>query len=468
MPKYAGVLPLADTTVDLARLQFATTSIYHFLFVPLTLGLTPLVAVMQTLWHRTGDERWYRLTRFFGTLMLINFAIGVATGIVQEFQFGMNWSTYSSYVGDVFGAPLAIEGLAAFFLESVFLGLWIFGCDLLPKRVHLAMIWLAAIGTWLSAYFILVANSWMQRPVGYELNGDKAQLNDVGALLSNRFAIHAFEHTLLVGLSTAALFIFGIACWHLVKGKNVETFRKAAALALIVGVPATGINLAVGSGFGIVTTDYQPMKIAGSEALWNTEQPAGFSLFQIGGFSQDDQDPSVVIQIPKLLSFLATGSVDGKVEGMNQLQADYQQKYGPGDYLPPVRVNYWSMRVMAYTGTLMFLLMALGALFYWRGTLERRRRFLWAAVGGIALPYVAATAGWVLTEMGRQPWIVQGLLKTADANSPAVSSGQIIASLSVFVLLYTCLAVADVTLMRRYARVDPPGGDDSKLEAEPA
>ena len=217
---------LAVTTVDLARIQFATTSLYHFLFVPLTLGLAPLVAVMQTLWYRGGDERWLRLTRFFGTLMLINFAIGVATGLVQEFQFGMNWSIYSEYVGDVFGAPLAIEGLAAFMLESTFLGLWIFGWDRLSRRVHLATVWLFAIGSWASAFFIISANSWMQRPVGSTVTDGRAELTDVWELFSNRFGIWAYVHVLLVGLTTASVVVFGVACWHFVRGRNQDLFRQ--------------------------------------------------------------------------------------------------------------------------------------------------------------------------------------------------------------------------------------------------
>jgi cytochrome bd ubiquinol oxidase subunit I len=460
------VIPFAIDTVDLARTQFATTSIYHFLFVPLTLGLGPLVAVMQTAWHRTGDERWYRLTRFFGTLLLINFAIGVATGLVQEFQFGMNWSTYSRYVGDVFGAPLAIEGLVAFFLESVFLGLWIFGWDLLPKRLHLATLWIAVAGTWLSAYFILVANSWMQHPVGYELSEGQAHLTDVWALLGNDFAVHAFLHTVLVGLSTGALFVFGVACWHLLRGRNADVFRKAAALALIVAVPVTGLNLVVGSRLGIVTTENQPMKIAGAEALWHTEQPAGFSLFQIGGFSSEHPHPSFSITVPRLLSFLSTGSFSAKVEGLDELQRQEVREHGRGDYLPPVEVNYWSMRVMAYAGTLMFLVALLGAFFYRRGTLERRRRFLRVGVASIALPFIAATAGWVLTEMGRQPWIVNGLLKTSEASSPTVSSAMLASSLAVFLLLYAALGVADFVLMRRHARLDPPVAAGPALPAE--
>jgi cytochrome d ubiquinol oxidase subunit I len=449
-------LVLALKTVDFARIQFAMTSIYHFLFVPLTLGLTPIVAIMHTCWHRTHDERWLRLTRFFGTLMLINFAIGVVTGLVQEFEFGMNWSVYSKYVGDVFGAPLAMEGLAAFFLESVFLGLWIFGWDRLRPRVHLATIWLAAAGTWLSAYFILVANSWMQHPVGYRVVHGHAELTSVGSLLSNNFAIKAFMHTILVGLTTGALLVLGVACWHMLRGRNVELFRRAAALALIVAVPVTFANLLVGSRFGIVTEADQPMKIAAAEALWNTEQPAGFSLFQIGGFSAAHPDPSVSVTIPKMLSFLAVGSFSAKVPGLNQLQAQERARYGPGSYIPPVAAVYWSMRVMAYLGGLMFLLAALGAWLYRRGRLESSRWFQRSAVVAIAFPFIAATAGWVLTEVGRQPWIVQGLLKTAEANSPHVSSVMIATTIVGFALLYLVLGAVDFVLMRRYAREDPP------------
>src|ERR1044072_6000171 len=225
---------VASTTVDLARFQFAMTSVYHFLFVPLTLGLGPLVAIMQTLWLRTGDDAWVRLTRFFGTLFLINFAIGVATGLVQEFEFGMNWSIYSEFVGNVFGAPLAIEGLAAFMLESTFLGLWIFGWTRLSPRVHLATLWIAVLGTWMSGYFILVANSWMQHPVGYKLVDGQAQLTSVWALLSNDFALRAYLHTMLAGLIFGSIVVLGICCWHFLPRRDVERFCKAAKLPLIV------------------------------------------------------------------------------------------------------------------------------------------------------------------------------------------------------------------------------------------
>ena len=355
--------PVADTALELARWQFALTTLFHFIFVPLTLGLAPLLAVMQTLWHRTGDERWLRLTRFFGTLFVINFAIGVATGLVMEFQFGMNWSAFSTYVGDVFGTPLAIEGIGAFMLEATFIGLWVFGWDRLSPRVHLATIYLVWIGTWLSAYFILTANSWMQHPVGYQINEQtgRAEANDIVDILTQGFVLFAWTHAILAGLVTASFFVLGVSCWHLLRRRNVDVFRAAAKLAIVVALPVTFVQLGVGSEFGVAVTDAQPMKIAAVEALWDTEQPAAFSLFQIGGFTEDDQTPSFDIEIPGLLSFLATNSFKSEVVGINELQSQYEQQYGPGNYVPDIRLVYWSMRVMAYLGTLLVLLALWGA-----------------------------------------------------------------------------------------------------------
>jgi cytochrome d ubiquinol oxidase subunit I len=450
---------LADTTVNLARAQFATTSIYHFLFVPLTLGLGPLVAVMQTAWYRTRNEQWLRLTKFFGTLFLINFAIGVATGLVQEFEFGMNWSVYSRFVGNVFGAPLAVEGLAAFMLEATFLGLWIFGWDRLSPRLHLATLWVAVLGTWMSGYFILVANSWMQHPVGYKLVNGEAQLTSVWALMSNGFALRAYVHTMLAGLIFGSIVMLGICCWQFLRRQDIDLFLKAAKLALIVAVPVTLLQLVVGNRFGAAVTSAQSMKIAASEAQWDTCQPCGFSLFQIGGFTASDPTPSFSITVPRLLSYMATGSFDGQVQGLNELQKQEQRQYGRGNYMPSIRTIYWSMRVMAYLGMLLFLVAAVGAWLYWRKKLERARWFHRTAIVAIAFPYIAATAGWILTEMGRQPWIVQGLLKTADASSPSVSTTWLAISLTVFVTLYLLLFVLDVWLMRRF------GGRE--LEAAP-
>jgi cytochrome d ubiquinol oxidase subunit I len=380
----------------------------------------------------------------------------------------MNWSVYSRFVGDVFGAPLAIEGLAAFMLEATFLGLWIFGWDRLSPRLHLATIWIAVLGTWLSGYFILVANSWMQHPVGYEIVDDRAELTSVWALLSNGFALRAYLHTMLAGLIFGSVVVLGVCCWHFLRRRNVDLFRKAAMLALIVAVPATLLQLVVGNRFGEAVTSAQGMKIAASEAQWDTCQPCGFSVFQIGGFTKEDPTPSFSIVIPRLLSYMATGSFDGQVEGLNQLQEEEERKFGRGtNYMPNVRVAYWSMRVMAFAGVLMFLIVAVAAFLYRKRKLETAHWFQWVAIVAIALPYIAASAGWILTEMGRQPWIVQDLLLTSDANSPNVSSTWLAISLGVFVTLYLALLVTAFWLMRRYARVDPPevGDEGDELPA---
>jgi cytochrome d ubiquinol oxidase subunit I len=450
------MIVLADA-LDLARWQFALTTLYHFIFVPLTLGLAPFVAVMQTIWHRSGDERWLRLTRFFGTLLTINFVIGVATGLVMEFQFGMNWSVFSKYVGDIFGSPLAIEGLGAFFLEATFLGLWIFGWNRLSPRVHLATVYLVWAGTWLSAFFILAANSWMQHPVGYEINSqtDRAQANDIAQILLQGFVWFAWGHAILAGLLTGGFLVLGVSCWHLLRATSVDLFRRAATLAIIVLVPVSGTQLIFGSEFGVEATDVQPMKIAATEALWDTEQPASFSLFQIGGFSASDPTPRYSIELPGLLSFLATNSFRGKVVGINELQAQSVKEYGPGNYVPNVRLLYWSMRVMAYLATLSFFLAIWGGWVLWRKRLERAKWFQRAALAGIAFPFLANFAGWVLTEAGRQPWVVYGLLKTEDAVSPTVRTWTVALSLGVFALIYSLLALVDLWLMRRYARTEP-------------
>ena len=450
---------LASSVVDLARWQFALTTLYHFTFVPLTLGLAPLVAVMQTLWYRSGNEQWLRLTRFFGTLLVINFAIGAATGLLQEFQFGMGWSAYSAFVGDVFGSTLALEGLAAFMLESTFIGLWIFGWNRLSPRMHLASIWLVAGGTWLSTTFILMANSWMQNPVGYSINPatGQAQMENLWTVVSNPIAIWAVAHTLLVGLMAGSFLMLGVACWHILRQRNSALFRPVVKLALIVALPVTALNLLVGSEFGVALYEGpQPMKIASAEALWQSEKPASFSIFQVGGFSEADQEPSFSIEIPYLLSFLATNNPTSEVKGMLEIQDEQRQRLGPGNYLPNVHMTYWAMRGMAYVGTLSLFVALLGAFLYRRGTLEKSRWFLKLAIAGIALPFVSALIGWVFTESGRQPWIVYEVMRTEDGISPSLSSGEVIASLAVFVSLYAILAVVAFVLLRRYAQLDPP------------
>ena len=455
------------TTLGLARLQFASTSIYHFLFVPVTIGLAFLVALLQTAWTRRGDEAYLRLTRFFGTLLVINIAVGVVTGLVQEFQFGMDWSAYSRFVGDVFGAPLAIEGLAAFFLESTFLGLWLFGWGRLSKRVHLATIWMVAVGAALSAAFIMAANSWMQHPVGYKMNGSKAELTSVWALLTNPVFLRGYVHVLLASLVTGAVVMLAVSAWHLKRQREAEVFQRTASLSLVILLPAVFLNMLVGSELGVTEAKYQPMKIAASEAQWSTCQPCSFSLFQVGGGNRDET-PTKIIQIPHLLSLLATNSWNGQVQGLNPLNAQYQQQYGPGDYVPNVFIQYWSMRVMAYTAGLVFLLALWGGWLLWRRKLTTAKWFLRLAVWVVILPFLMNTAGWMLTENGRQPWIVQGLMQTRQGVSPSISTATVAISLSVFVLLYATLAVVEGILMVRYSRrpLAPLTAQDAQGEPE--
>src|SRR6266853_1001427 len=343
------------TSLDLARIQFAFTTVNHFLFIPITIGLAFLTALLQTAWHRSGREEYLRLTRFFGTLLVINVAIGVVTGLVQEFQFGMDWGAYSRLVGNVFGAPLAMEGLAAFFLESTFLGLWLFGWDKLPRRVHLATIWAVSLGTVLSAAFIMAANSWMQHPVGYTMVNGKPQLNDIWAVFTNQVFVWGYSKVLLASLVTGAGVMLAVSAWQLRHGSAQEVFTRSARLALIVLVPAILFTMLVGDELGVIEAKYQPMKIAAAEAQWTTCQPCSFSLFQIGG-GNNDHTPVQIIQVPHLLSLLATNTWNGKVVGMTPLQNQYSAKYGPGDYVPNVFIQYWGMRVMAYLGGLVLLI----------------------------------------------------------------------------------------------------------------
>jgi cytochrome bd ubiquinol oxidase subunit I len=441
-------------SLDLARWQFASTSIYHFLFVPVTIGLAFLVALLETAWHRKGDATQLRLTRFFGTLLLINVAVGVVTGLIQEFEFGMNWSAYSRLVGNVFGGPLAMEGLAAFFLESTFLGIWIFGWNRLSRRLHLACIWLVFVGTLLSAAFIMAANSWMQHPVGYVMNSKthQPQLNDIWALFTNPVFLWGYTHVVLASLVTGGVIMLAVSAWHLRKGQAVEAFHTTAVMSLVVLLIATPVALFVGSELGVVEGTYQPMKIAAAEALWNTcDSHCPFSIFQIGG-GPDDETPTQILEIPGLLSILATNHIDGKVLGLNQVNQQYQKEYGPGDYIPNVFIQYWSMRVMAYLATIVMLLALWGGWLLWRRKLDSAKWFLRLAPWAAILPFLINTAGWMLTENGRQPWIVQGIMLTKNGVSPSVSATEIWISLVVFYLVYALLGAADGYLMVHYGR----------------
>jgi len=439
------------TTLDLSRIQFAFTSINHFLFVPVTIGLAFLTALLQTAWHRSGREEYLRLTRFFGTLLVINVAIGVVTGLVQEFQFGMNWSAYSRLVGNIFGAPLAMEGLAAFFLESTFLGLWLFGWDKLPRRVHLATIWAVSLGSVLSAAFIMAANSWMQHPVGYQMVNGKPQLNDIWALFTNPVFIWGYSKVILASLVTGAAVMLAVSAWQLRRGGAKEVFIRSARMSLIVLVPAILFTMLVGDELGVIEARYQPMKIAAAEAQWTTCQPCSFSIFQIGG-GNNDHTPTQIIEIPHLLSLLATNHWNGQVIGLTPLQNQYSKQYGPGNYVPNVFIQYWGMRVMAYLAVIVLLIGLWGLWLIRRKKLATSRLFLWVATWGVILPFLMNTAGWLLTESGRQPWIVQGIMLTKNGLSLSVSTTWVVISLVIFVLLYGTLGTVDLLLMLRYSR----------------
>jgi len=460
--------------LDIARWQFGIITVYHFLFVPLTIGLSAIIAGFETAWLRTNKQDYLRLTKFFGKLFLINFALGLVTGIVQEFQFGMNWSDYSRFVGDIFGAPLAIEGLLAFFLESTFLGLWIFGWDKLPRGLHAACIWLVHIGTLASSYFILAANSWMQHPVGYTFNPDtgRAELVDFWAVMFNKVQLVTFPHVVLSAYLTAGTFVVGVGAYLYLKDKHAgdrplygKAIRIGAAVTLLAGI---GVAIS-GDIQGKIMTEVQPMKMAAAEGLYETTDKAPFSVLTVGKL--DGSEAKNVIEIPGLLSFLGTGDFDGEVKGINQLREEYQQQYGQdpgsayytaGSYVPVIPVTYWSFRFMIGLGLFSAFGAALLLFVTRRGRVPANKWFGWLA---ISLPFAAVIAnswGWIFTEMGRQPWAVFGLMTTEQAVSPGVSVFEAATSLVVLTLLYAALAVIEFALLIKYIKrgadpfVEPP------------
>ena len=454
------------TTVDLSRAQFAATTVYHFLFVPVTIGLAFFVAILQTSWHRSGDPQMRRITRFFGTLLLINVAIGVVTGLVQEFEFGMNWSAYSRFVGDVFGAPLAMEGLAAFFLESTFLGLWVFGWDRLPRRVHLACIWLVAIGGALSAAFIMAANSWMQHPVGYTINSKtgRAELNNIGALFTNPVFLWGYAHVLLASTVTGALVLLAVSAWHLRRGSSVEAFATTARVSLVVLLPAIILALFVGSELGVVEAKYQPMKIAAAEAQWDDCQPCSFSLFQVGG-GKNDETPTQIIEVPHLLVPARHQHVERcRSRGSTRSTPSTKRSTAPATTSPTCSSSTGRCGSWPTSAALVFLLALWGAWAVWRHRLERSRWFLLAATWAAIAPFFMNTAGWLLTENGRQPWIVQGLMLTKDGVS-TLSSTWVLTTLVLFVLVYGIFGVIDGVLMVRYGRKPLSEGEEGEAAA---
>ena len=475
----------------IARWQFGITTVYHYFFVPVTIALSLLVAVMQTMWYRSGDEKFLRLTKFFGKLFLINFAMGVVTGIVQEFQFGMNWSEYSRFVGDIFGAPLALEALLAFFLESTFLGLWIFGWDKLPRKLHLMAIWLAAIGTMLSAVFILAANSFMQNPVGATYNPvtDRAEMTDFLALLTNPVFLATFPHTLAAAYMTASGFVLAVSGWHLARlnkanrtaqeDADVDAYRWSAKLGAWVLLAAGAVTVLSGDFQGKVMYQVQPMKMAAAEALYETAGGPGkpmapFSILTIG--TLDGQEPIFEIPIPGVLGILAKNDPNAEIQGIRNLEEAYasgqlvnpdnalQQAYasklatvGIDNYVPNIPVSYWSFRIMM---TLGFIAMGIGAwtLFVLRRGGLPKATPLWnlLMLAAPLAPLFGNSFGWIFTEMGRQPWVVAGIMPTASGVSPGVTGFEMMTSLVLFTLLYGALAVVEVGLFAKYTKLGLP------------
>ncbi len=458
------------SSLDVARWQFAITTVYHFLFVPVTIGMSAVVAYFHTQWVRTHRPEYLRLTKFFGKLFLINFALGLVTGIVQEFQFGMNWSDYSRFVGDIFGAPLAFEALLAFFLESTFLGVWIFGWGRIPEKLHAATMWLTHIGTVLSAYFILAANSFMQNPVGYKFNPEtgRAEMSDFLAVLTNKVQLVTFPHVVLSAYMVGGAVIMGVALWLLRRDAATDDapmYRKAVRVGAVVSLVASLGVIISGDVQGKIMTEVQPMKMAAAEALYDTTSNAPFSVLSVGPL--DGTDASRIIEVPGLLSFLGTGDVNGTVEGINDLKVSEREmaqtvadQYGPDvaklvaaeDYTPIVPVAYWTFRLMMGSGFLMMLFAAAALWVTRKNGVPQSKWWVWIAVASPLLPIFANSFGWIFTEMGRQPWLVYGLMTTATGVSPSVSVGEVWVSMVVYTLLYAALAVVEVKLFLTYVR----------------
>ncbi|KOP66065.1 cytochrome D ubiquinol oxidase subunit I [Bacillus sp. FJAT-18019] len=451
--------------VMLARIQFASTTIFHFIFVPLSIGLAFLIAIMETMYVVKGQEVYKKMAKFWGKLFLINFAVGVVTGILQEFQFGMNWSDYSRFVGDVFGAPLAIEALLAFFLESTFIGLWIFGWDRLSKKVHLLSIWLVSFGTLMSAFWILAANSFMQRPVGFEMNNGRAEMNDFFALITNGQLLVEFPHTIFGALATGAFVVAGISAYKLMKKQDLDFFKKSFHIAIVIGLITSILVAVFGHQQAQYLVDTQPMKMAAAESLWETsDDPAPWTVF--ASIDPDKQENKMELKIPYLLSFLSYSKFSGEVIGMKELQAQYEQQYGPGDYIPPVRTTFWSFRIMVAAGSMMILLGLYGAWLMLRKKVEQAGKwFFRLLLFGMSLPFIANTSGWIMTEIGRQPWTVFGLITTENSISPNVSAGSILFSLIMFTAIYAALAAVMAYLFIKVIKKGPYASEEDDHHA---
>lgn len=450
--------------VLLSRLQFAVAAMFHFLFVPLTLGLSVIIAIMETIYVRTGDEKYKRMVKFWGRIFIVNFAVGVVTGLTLEFQFGTNWSEYSKYVGDVFGSLLAIEATVAFFLESTFLAVWIFGWERISPKLHALSIWIVALASTVSAFWILAANSFMQHPVGYEINPEtgRAMLTDFFALISSSTAINAFLHTVAGSFVLSGFFVMGVSAYHLMKNQNREIFMKSARIGMYFALVFSLFEVVQGHANGAVVAKIQPAKLAAMEALWETS-PEGEGADQTLILIPDEKNERNIVElikIPNALSLLAYHRADAEVKGLEEW---------PKDERPPVLVTFLAFRAMVGLGFMFIPLALLGLVYYgpdksrvpgygillkFRARLERYPRLPWIFILIIPLPYLALQFGWILTEVGRQPWIVYGKVRTAEAASTLAES-QVWTTLIGFVLVYTFLGLVNFYLIYRFARRGP-------------
>ncbi|EKF51231.1 cytochrome ubiquinol oxidase subunit I [Lactococcus garvieae] len=457
------------TIETLARFQFGMTTIFHFFFVPLSIGLTLMAFIMEALYVKTGDEKWKTRTKFFGTIMLLSFAVGVVTGIIQEFQFGMNWSDYSRFVGDIFGAPLAVEALLAFFMESTFLGVWIFGWDRLGKKLHLAALGLVMVGTWLSSLWILAANSFMQNPVGYEVIDGRATLTSFTSLLTNPQTTLEFTHVITGAFLTGGFAVAGISAFQILKKREVDFFKPALRLGLLVALLGAMGNFVAGDQQMLEVRNTQPMKFSATEGVYEkTEDPAAWDM--VAFFNEADHKSLFGVRIPYLLSILTYHRPSGAVEGMNDINKELQAKYGDHqNYYPPVTVLFYTFRIMAGLSMYFMLISALG-LFWTR----RKKPWMYEKPGmmrlygwSMFLPFVAITSGWLVTELGRYPWTVYGLFTIKDSVSPNVSVGSLLFSNIVYFILFCVLGTIMIILSRRVMRESAHKAETAYVDLDP-
>ena len=441
--------------LTLSRLQFAMTAGFHFIFVSLTLGLSVLVAWMETCYVRTGDEIYLKMTKFWGKLFLINFAVGVVTGLTMEFQFGMNWAEYSKYVGDIFGVPLAIEAMVAFFLESTFIGLWIFGWNRVSKKVHALAIWIVALASNLSALWILLANGWMQHPVGFVLRNNRAEMVDFLAIITSPYGWLKFAHTVLGGYVVGAFFVMGIAAWHLLRKNQPLFYKKSFRMAAVFGLISSFLVIGIGDFHAAEVAKTQPTKLAAMESVWETERGVPLYLLVLPD-ARNERNAIELIGIPKVTSYLAYRDFNAEIKGL---------KAFPAKDRPPVMEVFLSFRLMVMLGTLFLILSAIAFYLSWKDRLEANPLFLRIIFYAIPLPYLAAQFGWIVAEVGRQPWIVYGVLRTSEAVSRQIEPVQVLTSLIGFGLFYSFLGILDFYLLAKYARKGPE--EDLPLSVKP-